>query len=407
MGTDRDDRPRLVPRYEDQGYRDDLVDRRRTWLEGVARVSLDAVGRRSLPGESMRGNVENPIGTAEMPLGVAGPLRVRGTGFDDVLYVPLATTEGALVRSYERGMVALTRAGGVEARVRRDTNEVVPVFSCESPASALELADWLATGPAEVRHVAEATTRHGRLEGISPRPIGREVWTTFTYSTGDAHGMNMIVRATDAACRAVVESGRARSFLVLSGASGEKRPAGRLLAGGKGKTVLASAHLPARVLGSVLRTDATALRNLWRRTTLAQVQSGTLGVNGHLANGLTAMFVACGQDVANVVNAAVGVTSLEADDDGSLWASLELPSLVVGTVGGGTGLATAAECLALLGCRGDGKAGRLAEIVAATCLAGELSMAAAIANGEMAAAHEALGRNRPADAAPPDLDERT
>jgi hydroxymethylglutaryl-CoA reductase (NADPH) len=140
---------------------------------------------------------------------------------------------------------------------------------------------------------------------------------------------------------------------------------------------------------------------MWHRTMLAQTFSGVMGYNGHVANGLTALFIACGQDVANVTNSAVGLTSIEVMDAGDLYISITLPSLTVATVGGGTGLATSSECLQMLGCRGDGCATKLAEIVAATVLAGELSFGAALAAGDFVNAHEAYGRNRPREVATP------
>jgi hydroxymethylglutaryl-CoA reductase (NADPH) len=391
------DRPRLVPRYQGQGYRDDLIARRRAWIEDLTGVPLRHVGGTSLSGESMRGNVENPIGTAQVPLGLAGPLAVRGEAAEGVFYVPLATTEGALVRSYERGMLALTRAGGAEVRVTRDENCLSPVLRCSGLAEATALAGWLPAHRAELAAAAEATTGHGKLVAVEAVPIGREVLATFRFSTGDAQGMNMVARATEAACRWLMEAGKASSFLLMSGASGEKRASGRLLAGGKGKTVTAGAVLSATVLDSVLGVTAAQMLELWRHTVRGQLHAGTLGYQGHVGNGLTAFFIACGQDVANVVNAAVAVTSFEPAGDDSLYAAVHLPALPVATVGGGTGLGTARECLELLGCYGAGRAARLAEIAGATVLAGELSMGAALASGEMVTAHEAYGRNRPSE----------
>jgi hydroxymethylglutaryl-CoA reductase (NADPH) len=150
----------------------------------------------------------------------------------------------------------------------------------------------------------------------------------------------------------------------------------------------------------VLGVEPEALAALWRRTVVAHFESGAVGHNGHYANGLAAIFIACGQDVANIVNAAVGVSTLEVEKDGALFASVHLPSLTVATVGGGTGIGTAPECLEVLGCRGDGKARKLAEILAAALLAGELSFSAALAGGEHARAHERYGRNRPQETEP-------
>ena len=250
--------------------------------------------------------------------------------------------------------------------------------------------------------MAEATTRHGRLVEIECRPAGRDLIVTLSFTTGDAQGMNMISAAGEAVCRRIVERTAAERFLIFSGAESEKRPSGSLLAGGKGKRVVAGVRLPRRTVGAVLGSTPERIVDLWQHTVAGHLQAGALGYNGHFANGLTALFIACGQDVANVANAAVGITRFERTDldgtgDGDLYASVTLPALTVATVGGGTGLGTAPECLAMLGCVGSGKAQKLAEIVAATLLAGELSMAAAIAEGELVAAHESLGRNRPAD----------
>lgn len=388
----------LVPRLEGQGYAPELVAARRRWVEEKTGSRLDLVGAYALPSEAMRGNVENPVGAAQVPLGVAGPLLVHGEHAEGIFYVPLATTEGALVRAYERGMVALTYAGGVTTRVQRDENRISPSFLFADIAQAADFPAWIAAHTPEIRAAAESTTRHGRLLSLRCRAAGRQVVVDFGFSTGDASGMNMVSKATDHACRWIVEASPALSFHLFSGAESEKRASSDLLGGGKGKLVTAGALLSEEVLRAVLRTSARELAVLWQSTVVGHLLAGCAGYNGQLANGLAAMFIACGQDVANVANAAVGITRFEETADGGLYASLLLPSLTVATVGGGAGLGTGRECLEMLGCSGAGKARKLAEIVAATLLAGELSMAAAIASGELAAAHDALGRNRPEEA---------
>lgn len=391
----------LVPRLKGQGYAPEQVARRRAWVEEKTGAGLELVGRCAIPTGEMRGNVENPIGSVQMPLGVAGPLRVRGAHADGTFYVPLATTEGALVRSYERGMVAVTRAGGADVRLWRDENRVCPTFTFPDAAAAARFVATLPERFEATRAAAEATTSHGRLLRLTPHHLGREVIVEFAWHTGDAQGMNMIVRGTEVAGRRLAEEGGATGFQIFSGMSAEKRAAGNLLAGGKGKRVTASVRLPRRVVRTVLGTGAAQLEAMWRRTVIGHLMAGTTGYNGHYANGLTALFIATGQDVANVANAAVGVTSFEAADDGDLHASVHLPSLTVATVGGGTGLGTSRECLEMLGCAGTGRAAKLAEIAAATVLAGELSMGAAIAAGDFVAGHERYGRNRPEDAPDP------
>lgn len=385
----------LVPRMKQQGYAQPYVQRRRQWLEQKTGCRLAHIGAHSIPSDEMRGNIENPVGAAQMPLGVAGPLQIKGTNARGVFYVPLATTEGALVRSYERGMVALTRAGGVTTCVYVDENRVSPVFLFESVERAHEFAVTLPDKLETIRAQAESTTRHGKLQRLECHALGREVIVNFCYFTGDAHGMNMIVKATEQACQWIMDHCDALHFYVFSGFSSEKRASGSLLLGGKGKKVTAGALLPRHIVKSYLHVTPEDLVKMLSHTMLGHMQANVIGYNGQLANGLAAIFIACGQDVANIVNSAVGITNFELDHDGDLYASVTLPSLTVATVGGGTALGTSRECLEILGCAGSGKAGKFAEIVCATLLAGELSMGAAIASGEFVAAHETYGRNRP------------
>jgi hydroxymethylglutaryl-CoA reductase (NADPH) len=368
------------------------VAQRRAWVEEVTGCALPTVGASAIAGPAMRGSIENPIGAAQVPLGVAGPLLVRGEHADGNFYVPLATTEGALVRSYERGMVAITHAGGATARVLRDENRATPVFTFDGVDEAVAFARALPALLDELRGAAEAMTRHGKLLRVEPRVVGHDVLVNFAFSTGDASGMNMVSRATNAACEVLVERFAPRAWSLLSGAEGEKQAGPGVYFGGKGKSVVAGARLPAAVVRQVLAVEPPALAAFWRRCVVAQTEVGAVGINGHFANGLAALFIACGQDVANVANSAVGVLTLEVAADGALQVSVHLPSLVVATVGGGTTVGTAPECLAMLGCLGDGKARRLAEVVAATLLAGEISFAAALVSGDHVTAHERYGR---------------
>lgn len=385
----------LVPRMKSQGYASDCVERRRRWLEQKTGCRLVHVAAHSMAGDEMRGNIENPLGAVQMPLGVAGPLQINGTNAQGVFYVPLATTEGALVRSYERGMVLLTRAGGATTRVHLDENRVSPVFLFAGVDEAYDFAHTLPGKLESIRAESESTTRHGKLLRLECHAIGREVIVNFCYFTGDAQGMNMIVKATEQACKWIMDHSEARRFYVFSGFSSEKRASGSLLAGGKGKKVTAGALLPKELVKSYLHVTPAELAEMWRHTMLGHLQANVIGYNGHFANGLAAIFIACGQDVANIVNSAVGITNFEVVNDGNLYASVTLPSLTVATVGGGTALGTSRECLEVLGCAGSGQAAKFAEIIGATLLAGELSMGAAIASGEFVSAHETYGRNRP------------
>ena len=213
----------LVPRMKAQGYARVDVDRRRTWLEAKTGVQLTHIGAGSIATEAMRGNIENPIGTAQMPLGVAGPLIVRGAHADGTFYVPFATTEGALVRSYERGMVTLSRSGGVATRIYLDENRITPVFFFRDIQAAHDFVQYVHASFETIRAAAESTTYHGKLRRLSCQPLGRQVMVEFYYFTGDAQGMNMIVKATEHACQMMMGQCQATRFYIFSGASSEKR----------------------------------------------------------------------------------------------------------------------------------------------------------------------------------------
>ncbi len=384
----------LVPRLRDQGYEHQRVARRRAWVEERTGVALRHIGSYSIESEAMRGNIENPVGIAQIPLGVAGPLEVHGQYAEGTFYIPLATTEGALVRSYERGMVALTRSGGVETALIADENQISPSFIFDSISSAAAFEGWISKNADEIRRQAESTTRHGKLRTLKCHQAGRQVILNFGFDTGDAQGMNMIVKASDKACRWIAEQYPGVRYFQFSGMCSEKRPSGYLLSRGKGKSVTAGALLSEMVLQAYLHCSARQLYDVWHSTLVGHLAANAIGYNAQFANGLTAMFIATGQDVANVANSACGITNFELVD-GGLFVSLTLPALSVATVGGGTGLGTQRECLEMLGCFGSGKSRKLAEIMAAGLLGGEISMGAAIASGEFAAAHEQYGRNRP------------
>ncbi len=384
----------LLPRLQAQGYDAERVARRRRWVEEKTGASLHHTGSHSFDTELLRGNIENPIGVAQVPLGVAGPVLVHGKHAQGLFYIPMATSEGALIRSYERGMVALTRSGGVQVALLEDENQISPTFFFKDVASALEFSEWAPHHLAEMQAAASETSRHGKLKNLKCYQVGRQVLVNFGFSTGDAQGMNMIVKAADAACRWIKEHFPISSYLIFSGMSSEKRASGFLMTRGKGKRVTAGALLPHDVLKMYLHTTADGIFRVWHSTVIGHLQAASIGYNAHYANGLTAIFIATGQDVANVVNSSCGLTVMEVVPEG-LYISATLMALSVATVGGGTGLPTQRESLELMGCYGTGKAKKLAEVVAAAVLGGEVSMGAAIASGEFVAAHEHYGRNRP------------
>jgi hydroxymethylglutaryl-CoA reductase (NADPH) len=384
----------LVPRGKGQGYGREQVARRREWLAARIGASFGHTAASSFDTELMRGNIENTIGVAQVPLGVAGPLLVRGRHAQGVFYVPMATTEGVLVRSYERGMMALSKAGGVAAAVHEDENNISPAYFFDDIPQAAEFAIWIAGRFNELRDAAATTTTHGKLTSVKSYPVGRKVILNLGFDTADAQGMNMIVKAAGAIAGWIKENYAVRHHQIFSGMSSEKRASGFVMTRGKGKRVTAGASIPRGVLEAYLHVTPAQMLELWRTTAAGHFHAASIGHNAHIANGLAAFFIATGQDVATIVHSACGLTEMEPDGDG-LFASITLPALTIATVGGGTALPTQREALETLGCFGPGKASKLAEIFAAALLAGDISMSAAIASGEFIAAHEQYGRNRP------------
>ncbi len=364
---------------------------RRAFLEAhgtVALAPLDGPAGRPAA-ESLRGNIENLIGFTQIPIGVIGPLRINGLHAHGDYTVPLATTEGAMIASYHRGAYVLSQAGGVSAMCLTESVSRAPAFVFDTLIEAARFMDWVVRSADTFREAVEATTRHGRLIDIKLASCGTLVYLVFEYETGDAAGQNMVTLATDKVCRRIIDQSphKPSRWYVEANLSGDKKASMQSFLGARGKKVVASARIPAELVQRVLHTDPAEIAEYCRVSSLGGVQSGTIGIQAHYANALAGIFLACGQDVACVAEAAVGVTQMTTSSDGSLCASVSLPNLTVGTVGGGTHLPTAQTCLNLLGCAGQGRARAFAEICAATVLAGELSIVAAMAAGQFADAH--------------------
>ncbi len=362
--------------------------------DGARNTLLDNDTRERLP--SYAANIENLIGTVKIPLGVAGPLRINGLFAHGDYLLPLATHEAALVASYHRGSLAITEAGGCRTVLLNEAVSRAPGFAFEDLGEVGRFMVWALEQREAFEKVAGETTRHGRLRDIRLTVEGNHVYLTFEYLTGDAAGQNMVTLATDAVCRYIIEHTpvKPRYWFVESNLSGDKKASAQSFAGVRGKKVTAEITLSAEILGKRLKVKAQQMVDFWRMSALGGVLSGTIGVQGHYANGIAALYLACGQDAACVAESAVGVTRFEERENGILYAAVTLPNLIVGTVGGGTGLPSQRACLDLLGLAGEGKARAFAEVCAATALAGELSIIAALCSGDFARAHAVLGRKR-------------
>ena len=374
---------------------DDALDER--WaLPGVPAASREELAdpRTLEQRDAYARAVENFIGTVKVPVGLAGPLRVNGEHARGDFYIPLATTEAALVASYSRGAQLLSEAGGCAAAVLSEGVSRVPAFAFETIAEAQRFGAWASQSFDAFGAAARETTRHGRLSTLRVAIEGNHAYLILEFLTGDAAGQNMATIAADAICRYIETYApiACRHWFVEGNLSGDKKATHQSLVGVRGRKVSAEVVLPPSLVAERLHTTVDAMLDYWRMSVVGGVMSGSVGVQGHYANGLAAMFIACGQDAACVAEAATGITRFEPSGDGGLYAAVTLPSVIVGTVGGGTGLPSQHACLDIMRVAGAGHAGAFAEIVAAVALAGELSITGALAAGDFTSAHQRLAR---------------
>ena len=359
---------------------------RKTLLDGAAAEELPLY----------QGNIENAIGLMKMPLGLAGPLRINGVSAKGDYHIPLATTEAALVASYHRGCRLLTAAGGCSAMVLYESLSRAPAFVFKTAPDACRFIIWAMERLEDFQKVAATTTSHGKLIDMGVTMEGNHVYLNFEFTTGDASGQNMVTIAGQAICDFIVENSPVSPVrhYVESNLSGDKKASTKAYTTTRGKKVTAEALLSAELVKKHLHTTPRAMEQYWQMSAIGGVLSGTLGIHGHFANGLTALYLATGQDAACVAESATGVTRFEVTAEGDLYATVTLPGIMVGTVGGGTGLPTQKACLQLMGLHGAGKARALAEVCAGLLLAGELSIIGALSAGHFARAHRKLARDR-------------
>jgi hydroxymethylglutaryl-CoA reductase (NADPH) len=354
-------------------------------------------GKTQIPDPDIfQGNIEQYIGLTQVPTGVIGPLAVRGTQAQGDFYVPLATSEGALIASYHRGAKATRLCGGIASVCLTEGVQRAPLFKFFSLQEVGEFMQWILTQLTEFNTIVSKTSRFAKLEDMRLNMEGNHVVLIFEYTTGDAAGQNMVTLCTEAICHYIIERSPVKPeyWFIESNYSGDKKATALSFTSVRGKKVTAEAIVSKKVVKEILATTPKDIAQYWQSSSVTAVQSGGIGIQGHFANGLTALFMATGQDVACVAESYVGITRMEVNKNEDLYVSVTLPSLTVGTIGGGTYLPTQRECLKLIGCDGTGTARKFAEICGATILAGELSIAAALANGSFSKAHRLFGRKK-------------
>ncbi|AAG20075.1 MULTISPECIES: hydroxymethylglutaryl-CoA reductase (NADPH) [Halobacterium] len=383
---------------DDETDADTAAAARRAVLERETDADTDALGAFAFDADQAADTaVENLTGGAQLPLGVAGPVALSGGAADGEYYLPMATTEGALVASVNRGCSAITAAGGANARVTKTGMTRAPVFRVADVTEGAEVAQWADDNTDALAAAAESTTSHGELTDVTPYVVGDNVYLRFRYDTKDAMGMNMATIATEAASELVEDETPAELVAVSGNLCTDKKPAAINAVEGRGRTVTADVTIPQDVVEERFDTTPAAIEEAnTRKNLIGSAKAGSLGFNAHAANVVAAVFLATGQDAAQVVEGANAITTVEARDD-ALYASVNLASLEVGTVGGGTTLPTQREALDVLGVRGGGdpagaNADALAEIIAVGALAGEINLLAALASRRLSAAHADLGR---------------
>ncbi len=374
---------------------------RRRALEQKLGVKLEHIGHYSIDPEQVIGrNIENMIGVVQIPMGVAGPLKINGEYAKGEFYIPLATTEGALVASVNRGCSALTEAGGVKTTIIDDKMTRAPLLKCPDARRAREVSKWV---KANIDYLQERAvskvTRHGKLRGVKPFIVGDNLYLRFEFETGDAMGMNMVTIASEEIMKVIEEKFPDVKYLALSGnLCVDKKPNAMNFINGRGKTVIAEAIVPREIVEKKLKTTPELVAEVnYRKNLIGSAQAGSYGFNAHFGNIVGAIFLATGQDEAQITEGSHGVTLAEVTPEGDLYISVTMPSLEIGTVGGGTRVPTQREALSIMGVAGGGEpagtnAKKFAEIVAGAVLAGELSLLAAIAAKHLAKAHREFGR---------------
>ncbi|MBI5681120.1 MAG: hydroxymethylglutaryl-CoA reductase (NADPH) [Methanobacterium sp.] len=374
---------------------DEALTIRRKFAEEISNTELKNISNYSINMElASKKNIENPIGVIQIPLGIAGPLKVNGDHANGKFYVPLATSEGALLASINRGFSVISASGGVTTKILDDKMTRAPVLKAKSVTDAIQIKSWINNNFQELKEAAETTTRHGKLIKIDPiMVIGKYIYPRFVFTTGDSMGMNMVTIATETALN-LLNTKTGVHVVALSGnVCVDKKPSSLNFIEGRGKSITAELVVPKDIVKNKLKTTPESIVEVnTAKNLIGSAISGSMGFNAQYANMIGAIFLATGQDEAHIVEGSLGITTAMVEENGDLYFAVTLPDVPLATFGGGTSLETARECLEIMDCYGNGKVKKFAEIVAGTVLAGELSLMGALAAGHLARAHKDLGR---------------
>ena len=381
---------------------------RRKALEKIQNIKLENIGNYSIDMSlTASRNIENPIGCASIPIGCAGPIKIKGEVANGDYYIPLCTTEGALVASVNRGCTIITNAGGCNVKVLKNMMARAPVFKIVDPPfteNGQILVKWVNDHFENIVDVFKNVDPFAILKDIQSWIVGRSLFIRFLVFSADAMGMNMITTGSRKAADFIIEKAPVKCELIATSGNMcvDKKPSALNYILGRGKTVQAEVVLPKSYIKATLKTTPEAISEVvFRKIYIGSGQAAAYGLNAHVANIIAAIFLATGQDAAQVVESSMGILTAEILDNNDLYMSLLLPSLEIGTTGGGTHLPTQKEALSILGCAGFYKdkppgtmAVKFAEIITSTALAGEISLCAALSAGHLSISHERLGRGK-------------
>ena len=388
-------KPDRIPRDKTNDYTREMASQRAAFVEAMTGTRLDTVSSYTIDPAVTNGNIENFIGSAQVPIGIAGPLRVDGEHARGDFYIPMATTEGTLVASYSRGMRVISECGGAKTTVVKHSMQRAPVFLFDNAREAREFGKWLNEHIDAIRGVVKAATNVARLIEIEQYVVANMMYTRFCYTTGDAAGQNMTGKATMFACEWIKSSHPLKPRYILSGnIDTDKKHSSMNMIQTRGKRVVAEFVLKKEVAKELLRIETEWLYRYRQIASVGTHLAGAAYSGAHAANGIAATFIATGQDAANVAESHAGLNYGELLDNGDFYWSVTLPAMICATYGGGTGLPTQRECLEMMDCYGTGKGDKLAEIIAAVVLAGDVSLSSAILAHEWVSSHEKMGRNR-------------
>lgn len=381
---------------------DDAIKMRQEIVKAVTDSDLKTISNFTMStDDAPLKNCENMIGAAQVPMGIAGPLKITGDYAKGDFYFPLATTEGVLVAAVNRGCRASMLSGGVETFIKKKGITRAPVFKTKNVRDSQKFVKWIEENIERLKKQVSETDKHIELEEIESWTSGRYVFLRFVFDTNDAMGMNMAVVACDNVIKHIISKEVDVDCISVSGnMCSDKKPAAINFISGRGISVSADVVLKRDVVRDVLKTTPEAIEEVNKaKNLIGSAMAGSYGFNAHYANIVAAMFIATGQDPAHVVEGSNGMTNAEVNKDGDLYFSVYLPSLIIGAVGGGTGLDTQREALKIIGIdvsRGNPgeNVKKLAEVIGAAVLAGEISLLAALSSHDLAKAHVVYGRNQ-------------